>query len=89
MEDFIQPLQQGVAKLSSGQIGPQRIQELQIYENVTFKRSGLVQDRWLVPEREREDLARGQVELAIDSKDVRANQFYGIVETLNSGRRPT
>jgi hypothetical protein len=52
MEDFMQPLRQGLAKLTSGQIGPRGVQELRIYENVTFKRSGLVQDRWLVPERE-------------------------------------
>jgi hypothetical protein len=52
MEDFMQPLRQGMFKLTSGQIGPQGVQELRIYENVTFKRSGLVQDRWLVPERE-------------------------------------
>ncbi|XP_045029940.1 NFX1-type zinc finger-containing protein 1 isoform X2 [Daphnia magna] len=52
MEDFMQPLRLGMAKVSSGQIGPRGVQEVRIYNNVTFKRSGLVQDRHLVPERE-------------------------------------
>lgn len=52
-EDFVQPLRHGVAKLLSGKFQPRDVQELQIYENATFKRGGLVQDRRrVVPERE-------------------------------------
>jgi hypothetical protein len=52
-EDFVQPLRHGVAKLLSGKFQPRDVQELRIYENVTFKRGGLVQDRRrVVPERE-------------------------------------
>jgi hypothetical protein len=53
MEDFMQPLRHGMAKLLSGKFQPRDVQELRIYENVTFKRSGLVQDRRrMIPERE-------------------------------------
>lgn len=50
MEDFVRPLRQGMVKLLSG---TRDVQELRIYENVTFKRGGLIQDRQrIVPERE-------------------------------------
>jgi hypothetical protein len=51
MEDFMQPLRNGMAKLLSGKF--RDVQELRIYENVTIKRSGLIQDRRrVIPERE-------------------------------------
>lgn len=49
MEDFMQPLRQGITKLVNGNYGPKGVQELRIYENATLK---FLQNPHNVPERE-------------------------------------